>query len=487
MKLKSLAGIGICACITLGSLTSCGLGLRQKTGAQATAQAAVATPTALPTAAPLGTSIPLSSTIDLNNAPVALGEVRPAQDAELMFAVQGTVEKVLVEEGQQVKAGQELAVLDLRPFDQSVAAAQAQVDQAKAKTAALTSPPSAAQVSAAKAQVRQAEIALRQAQSTEPADVAAAQAQMAEAEAALQTQKDTLSRQKTAAEASVEKAATSLQEAQSSYASAKKNWDYVQETGNDPANPSVTDSKTGQKKANKLNDVQQQQYYNAYVQAEAGLRQAEQAVQQAQVDAEQARRNEASGVQAAEQQTNQARAGAQKAQLPSGATTVSMAQAQLDQAKASLAMLYPAPSDADTAQAQASVHQAEAQLAQAQLDRENATLRAPFAGVVDQVNVNPGDRSSTSGSAPFYMVDAGALHVEADVSDIDIGAVAVGQQVHVTSASMIGKEYTGKVTTIASSAQVAGEVRTYRVRIALDASTGLRAGMQVRVVFGGGA
>jgi HlyD family secretion protein len=50
---------------------------------------------------------------------------------------------------------------------------------------------------------------------------------------------------------------------------ALRNWQYVQDTGNDPVIPTTVGS-GGKSKPNKLNDTQRQQYYDAFVQAGAG-------------------------------------------------------------------------------------------------------------------------------------------------------------------------------------------------------------------------
>ena len=51
----------------------------------------------------------------------------------------------------------------------------------------------------------------------------------------MNTQRDSLSQVKTNAQLGLDRAVNALTEAQASYATAKKNWDYVQETGRDPA------------------------------------------------------------------------------------------------------------------------------------------------------------------------------------------------------------------------------------------------------------
>ena len=150
-------------------------------------------------------------------------------------------------------------------------------------------------------------------------------------------QRDSLSAAKTNAETQLKQAAEALVQAQAGYGEAKANWDYVADTGADPANPKTTDSVTGKSKKNKLNDVQKRQYYAAYIQAEAARRQAEQAVEQAKVTAENARQAEISGIQNAEAQVREAQAaldqllaGADKDQIAAARAEVAQAQADLD-------------------------------------------------------------------------------------------------------------------------------------------------------------
>jgi HlyD family secretion protein len=458
-------------------LTACGAG---QSGA-ASPSVAQAPASALPTANAAVAATPAPTTAAARGIS-ATGEVKAAQDASLSFAVQGTVDQVLVKAGDVVTKGQTLAILDTRSFDQKIEQAQAALDIAQASEAALTEKPKAADLSAAQAQVRQAQIALEQSKVNQTQNTRSAESALAQTQANLQSQRDKLSQAKTSAEAQVQQAALALTKAQSAYSTALQNWQHVQDEDTDPTNPSTTDA-SGKKKPNKLNDAQRQVYYAAYVQAEAALHQAEQTLQQAQVDAEQARQAEVTGIQQAEQQVTQAQANLDKMNLPANADSVAASQATLDQARANQAKLNPAPGESDKAKASASVRQAQVSLDAAKLDREHAELHAPFDGVAAEVNIDPGDPSSTSGQVPIRVIDISTLHVDADVSDVDIGRISVGQAAQLTADVGTNKVYTGKVSYIAPSATASGNVRTYQVRIALDDQAGLRPGMRVRVMF----
>ena len=115
------------------------------------------------------------------------------------------------------------------------------------------------------------------------------------------------------------------------------------------------------------------------------------------------------------------------------------------------------------------------------LVNERAELRAPFDGVIAEVNVDPGDPSSTGTRPAIRIVDISALHVDVQLSDVDIGKVQIGQATQIRSDSVPGKTFTGSIEYIAPTATSVGSIRTFLVRITLDSADGLRAGMNARV------
>jgi multidrug resistance efflux pump len=339
-----------------------------------------------------------------------------AEDVVITAEVAGRVQELLVEEGQEVTAGQVLARLDralleaqrdqaraavavadanlallragTRPED--IAAAQAQVDAAQAARDGAAAALANAQKmlenpQELQAQVVQAQAARDAAQrnlallraGARPEDLAAAESALEQARINAQATRDRLSLAKTSAEGQMRQAADALTQAQARYAQAKSNWEYVQETGRDPIAPSVTNPQTGKKTDNDVSDGQREAYYAQFVQTEAALRQAETAVQQAVAAADSARQAEVTGVQAADSQI--AAAEAALAKLRNGATKENLAVAQtaLDSAQRALAVAVatrdnPLQLHAAADGAKAQVDAAEAQLAQAQARLEAA-------------------------------------------------------------------------------------------------------------------
>ncbi|MFL5805854.1 MAG: efflux RND transporter periplasmic adaptor subunit [Roseiflexaceae bacterium] len=462
------------------------------------------------------------------------GSIAAAQTLDLPFQANGTVTKVLVKEGDQVQAGQVLARLDDRDLQLQVGTAQASLQSAQARLAQATQGNATPEdIAASRASVANAEAQLQKARTgnTTAADVAGAEAQLRSAQAQLdalknpspanrstaelrvqQAQNDldsthaSASATKTNAELSMRQAADSLTKAQASYATAKRNWEYVQETGADPANPKATNPTTGKSTKNKLNDVQKRQYYDTFVQAEASMHSAEQALTAAQVSYDKARQDEVFQIQQAEatladaqQQrdalmnpsandlaqaqasVDQARANVQKQRQGGTSADIAGAQANIDQAKANLAKLTAPATATDLQVQQAAVAQAEQALEQARLKLENATLKAPFAGIVTTVHIVPGSGVSTS-SAAVSLIDRSTLHVDMSLSENDVAQVSSGQPVTLTIDALRDWTAQGTISYIAPAATTTNGVVTYLVRVSFpDSDARVKIGMTANI------
>jgi HlyD family secretion protein len=473
---RKLLLVNISAGVLAINLVACNGAPTNADSATPAAQLA-ATPT--PRAAATATNPTAAPAINLARNVTGVGEVKAARDATLVFTVPGTVAEVLVEEGDTVTTTQVLARLDLRRFDREVQQAEAALSAAEAEKLALEEPPRSADVNAAQAQIAASKAALAQLQAgVKQQDVRTAQAQLEASQAQEQTTRDQLSRAKTTAEAGIEQAAQALVQAQAAYAKAKSDWEFVQDTGNDPQMPEVP-SAAGLVD-NEVVNSQRETYYAAFVQAEAALRQAEQAVEQSQVDAQVARQAEVEGIRAAEQQVTQAQVALEKVQLPADNDQVAAAQAGIAAAQAEYARLFQEPSAAQQAVANAGIAQAQAAVEIARLNREDAQLRAPFDGVVTQVNIDPGD-PGMGGAPAMVLVDINNLHIDVDISDVDITRVRLNQRAQVYVEGLAGRTLTGRVSYIAPAAAMQGSIRTYLVRVTLDEADGLRPGMSARV------
>jgi HlyD family secretion protein len=446
------------------------------------------------------------------------GTVQASRMIDLPFQQAGQVQEVLVKIGDHVKTGQALAQLD--PGDltlqlqqaqanldaanakliqsqgggataQDLAIAQAQLNSAKAgldKTRTGNATP--ADIQSAQASLASAQARLNALRNPSPVALSAAQLKLSQAQTSLQNTRDNDSQAKTNAELSMQNAVNNLTQTQSKYSTAQQNWQYVQDTGNDPANPST--SVNGNSVPNKVTDAQRQQYYDTFVQAQASLSSSQNAVQQAKIAYDAARQKEATDIPQAEAalrdaqqqydavlkptandliqaQATVTQAQASLAKLRQGGTPadITQSESQLAQAQANFDKLTAPAGDADLASIKAQVKQAEVQLNTAKRALALATLRAPFDGDITTVAIVPGGIVSAS-TVAVGIVDRSALRIDMNLGETDAARVQVGQPVLLTFDAIPELQINAKIEAIAPAATVQQNVVTYLVRAAFD-------------------
>ncbi|MBV8301826.1 MAG: biotin/lipoyl-binding protein [Candidatus Dormibacteraeota bacterium] len=172
---------------------------------------------------------------------------------------------------------------------------------------------------------------------------------------------------------------------------------------------------------------------------------------------------------------------------------VNTANVQLQNAQASLYALTHSESPTQVQVDQAAVQSDQVQVSQAQQALDGATLTAPSAGVVAEVNITAGEdvgssgsgsssaSSSSSSSADVVVITPGMFAVTGSVSDAEVDEIALNQSAQVVPAGS-QEAVTGKVTSIAEEATVTSGVATFPVTVTLDGSNpSLRAGMSATV------
>lgn len=138
------------------------------------------------------------------------------------------------------------------------------------------------------------------------------------------------------------------------------------------------------------------------------------------------------------------------------------------------------PSEARRAYARAAsgLETAEVDLREAELNLERAVIRAPFAGMVEQVPVAVGMRI-TSGTDVAEVVDITNLRVEARVLEHDIPLLAQGGDAQVMVAAQPGRIINGRISAVLPVVDSAGKAGTAIVRLQGDGK--LRPGMYADV------
>ena len=164
------------------------------------------------------------------------------------------------------------------------------------------------------------------------------------------------------------------------------------------------------------------------------------------------------------------------------AAQLATARQQLASAQSSLSALYAAASpqtlQIDTAQIE--IDQVNVNTIQHELN--GATLTAPIAGIVSQVNIAAGQAVSGGGTSSastnaIVIYTPGAYEMTGTVSDSQVNLVAVGQTVQVTPAGST-QAVLGKITAISPAATISSGVATFGVTAQLtDTSNSIKPGI----------
>jgi HlyD family secretion protein len=366
----------------------------------------------------------------------ATGRIEPEAEVQVNFeAGNSVVVEVLVERGQHVTTGTELARLDTSDLELAIKQAEVELGRAEAQLEQLYKPALAEEIASDQAAVESAQANLDEVLAGPRQDeIASAQAAVESAQANLdQVLRGPSEDDITVAAANLRRTEIALKEAQWAY-------DQVAYRGDVGAMPQAS------------------QLEQATIDYETALANYNLAVQGA-TDAD---------ITAARSQLAQAESSLARLLESPTEADITAAQSQLAQAEASLARLLEEPDAAEIAAAQASVETARIGLEKAQLDLAKASLVAPIDGVVTEVNIKAGERPD--GLAAMILTDTSAYHINVEVDEIDIGRIVRGQNVVVLIDAIPDEEFSGHVADVSPGPiqDVSSGIVAYEVTIALD-------------------
>ena len=405
---------------------------------------------------------------------VATGTVEATVDVGVVTKIPGKVARVSVEEGDSVKSGQLLAVLehgDLR----------AQLQQAEAAAAA------------ARAHLQQAQTGVGLQQAETDTTITTARAQVGAVHARLEQARTALAITATQTATSVEQAEEALKQAQARL-------DMLR-TGARPQEKQQVEEAVRQAEANRdtakrnlararqllaQGAIAQQQHDAAKLQYDVALAGYNSALQQLDLVNEGPRSEE---IRIAEAQVAQAQAAvalarANQAQKDIRQRDVEAAEQQVDQARAALVMAEASTARNQISQqgvqaAQAALAQAESHINYLHTQISYAHIRAPAAGRIAQRLADPGE-SATPGVPLLRLVNNSRVYIRARIGEVNIRHLSKGQRVKATVDAVGDEEFVGTVSEILPAADA--EVRAFDVKVSVPNARGrLRAGMFARI------
>jgi multidrug resistance efflux pump len=202
--------------------------------------------------------------------------------------------------------------------------------------------------------------------------------------------------------------------------------------------------------------------------------------------------NQANSVDQAQEAYDDAVANLAAAQRGPDQERVTLAQAEVDLAWATLAEAerehaesVAGPDPDDLALADARIAAAEAALAAAQAALENSELRAPFAGTLADFDLKVGEQAAP-GQPVGTLADFSSWWIETDnLTEIEVVRISRGQRVTVVLDALPDTALQGTVASIATVFEEKRGDITYTARIALsDGEPLMRWGMTAAVTFG---
>ncbi|WP_129629594.1 efflux RND transporter periplasmic adaptor subunit [Candidatus Oscillochloris fontis] len=444
----------------------------------------------------------------------ATGNIEPAAEAQLRFSQNGTISEILVKPGDVVAKDAPLARVDSVSLQLSLDQAHADLRQAQAEYEDLLAGANESDLAEARARLAQARSQYQQTvSSVSSADIAAARADLASAQARLdRLMAGPASDELDAANEQVQRAQSALDQGRVNLAATKERARIDLETranalrnAQDEYSRIYWENRELEQQPREL----AQDRKDLETQAMRSVKDAEAALQSAQVAYDQAvrdeintnRTNEAS-LQSAISSRDKLLAGAKTEELADARAAVQRAQAQLDQliganrnstlaasqssisiAQASLEKLTADPSQANLTTRETAVLRAEIAVKQAQRNLDLATLSAPFAATVASVDMNIGETADASST--IAIVDLRSFHIDVPIDELDIAEIQIGQRVRITLDALPGSEIGGTISAIAPQATRSDQgTTTYAVTVDLDAdSTGVRPGMTAVVAI----
>ena len=398
---------------------------------------------------------------DLAESATASGQVEAQREAKLSLASSGIVQEVAVVVGNQVQIGDVLVQLESGTLQRAVQSAEQDVAIAEADLAKLVADPTAEERLSAEAVLASAQVKLDALLNGPTEDeIAASEAGVRAAQAAIWAASGNVQAVQTVSEADIMAAQADLDDALDTQQSAHDIWVNLAIC---KENAEGTYSCTPKVENDRM-DAATEEVERANAQV---------AIAQAKLD--ELRNPDANSVasgqagwSSASAQYDAALARHEALLLGASDAEIAAAKADLASAQASLDSLLSGPSASDLKIYQTRLAQAQTSLSEAQNALSDATLSAPFDGVITAVHVSPGELAS---GVAVEIVDHNSLEVILNVDEIDVGQIAVGQPAVLTMETWPDVEIQSEVLAIAPSASDnnAGTV-TYNVHLSLNNS-----------------
>ena len=406
-------------------------------GCGQTAPAEETSDTAAPRRVPV--EVALVETGNIASTFAYTGDLLPVDELSLSSVVNGVVEEIFVEVGDRVRAGDPILQVEDTTYRAQVKQAKSALAMAQINKLRMENGPREEQIAMAQSGLIVAETNLQRLENGPRSE------QIGIARAALDGAQAQLDSILTVTEDERTLAASALAQAEAGLRLAQSEYDKIKWAGQVGATPQA---------------LQLQQATIAYETALASFNR--------QVNPD------GSDIAPLQAGIRQAALGLELAVNPFTNEDFQLAQAGVMQAQAQLDMAMNPFTEEDMLQAEAGIQQAEAAVALAQFQLDNTILRAPFDGLISEVNASTG--SFASPQSPGVKLISTELELEIQIPEKEVASVFEGQPAAIRVAAYPAQDFPAVVTVVAPAADTTSH--TFPVIITpLDEAKQLMAGM----------
>ncbi|MBI4187379.1 MAG: efflux RND transporter periplasmic adaptor subunit [Chloroflexi bacterium] len=356
---------------------------------------------------------------DLTVSVSGSGNIEVAGESKLAFGVGGKIDKIYVEEGDEVSKGQELARLDSRALELAATQAETALKAAEYNLVKARNRYSSVEISSLELAVAQARMAL------------------AQAEVALEASRLSLNRMEDVAEAKDDVTDAELE---------------------------VKAAEAMLKEATQRGDNYEIAYWRGeFLQAQLKLAEAGQDLADLLAESEYA------GLIPDELTLK-------KLQLKGAEQSVEQAQKSLEHALVRLDdAKTPDKDEVELRETQAEAARKSLEYARSQLD--DAVITAPFAGTIASITADEGDTVAAAKTI-IHLVDLTTMQLVVDIDEIDMPNVKLNQKAIISVDALPGTELEGRVSFIPPLGREESGLVFYQVKVSLAISEGIRPGMR---------
>ncbi len=397
----------------------------------------------------------------------AAGTVKSAEDINLRFETNGTIERIYVTEGSKVKQGSSLVKLNTGKLYSQFLQAQAGYNEAKAQLDKLLAGATTEEVQVAEQVVENAKIVLDDVKAkadndlSEKYDDALVHLSNVSSKINIALANLEIFEPKYFSDTSQVSSTFTGKEniARTAFFGTNGAKTIVSDTISNPTHENIDNALVAIRSAiNKTKDVVD---YTREAMSGPTLREDVTSTDQASVDTDVTNMNTAlTNISTAQQDIS--------SQKVTNQTNINSAENTLKKAEDDLAETKAVPRDVDIAVYKADIDKTKASMVELQQKLDDAVLKAPIDAVITKVNVKIGEMVTSGGNSVISLISLNKFQIEVDIPEADIGKVNLNNPSEITLDAFPEEVWKGKVVEIEPAETIIEGVIYYRVTVVFD-------------------